>query len=585
MAQAPGKPLAESDRKWTGHFRQALEEMHTRYNPDNRLLKCLFSSPGYHTTIKKAEFVHPFVHAMNYALALLDDQDPAYEERAYDILQAVIDKQDQNPQSATYGIWSWFWEEPLEQMSPPDWNWADFIGKRLMLILARHQARLPAELRSKVGDALSHSCEAIIRRNVGPEYTNIAIMGTFVTLVGGEVLGNPRFREYGVTRLRRVYEYTMKTRTFLEYNSPAYGSICLIELSGLVSHMQDGEARELARELLELTWTMAAEHFHPSTMEWSGPHARSYDTFMKPNRLSFLYMALQGRLPLISEEEFTYSPEWYGNDIRCPEHLIPFFTTADTRELRAQLPVTDEFGTRTAYTYMTPAWSMGSFNNGIMWNQSRNLLAYLGHSPRDSFYVRLRALHDGYDYCSAIYAGQQRQGEALFGISFALDGGDTHPNLDLCHGKITAGDLRLRLEIGAKSQAPVIAIEGGGTAARAEFPGTGLALRLRLAAALWNGRPVRLEAVQEQDVWAIDAVLHSGEAAVIDFHAMEEAALLFHLSLGEAGKLEEGAEATWEQEQGTISASLGTGADALHVRVPVKPADKREIFRRQALGL
>ncbi|RAU98636.1 hypothetical protein [Paenibacillus sp. YN15] len=582
MAQAPGNPLAEYDQKWTGHFKQALQKMHSRYNPDNRLLQCPFSSPGYHTTIKQADFVHPFLQAMNYALALLDDQDPAYQQRAYDVLQAVIDKQDQNPESATYGIWSWFWEEPLEQMSPPDWNWADFIGKRLMLVLARHKTRLPAELKRKVEDALSHSCEAIIRRNVGPEYTNIAIMGTFVTLVGGEVLGNSRFKEYGVNRLQRVHGYTMKTGTFLEYNSPAYGSVCLIELSGLVSHMQDKEARKLAEELLELTWTMTAEHFHPSTMEWSGPHARSYDTFLSSNRLSFLHMALQGRLPLIPEEEFTYNTEWYGNEIHCPEHLLPFFGTGDTRELQAQLPATDEFGTRTAYTYMTPSWSMGSFNHGIMWNQTRNLLAFLGHSPRDSFYARLRVLHDGYDYCSAIYAGQQRRGEALFGICFALDGGDTHPNLNLCHGKITAADLRVRLEIGAKGQAPLIAIAEDG-AARAEFPGTGLALRLELAAAKWGGGAVRLEAVEEQGIWAIDAVLYSGEAELIDFHAMEEAAFLFHLSLGEADQLAGGPDVQWQQKEGDISGVLGAGADALHVRIPVKPADKQDIFRKQAL--
>lgn len=581
MTQASGKPL-EYDQKWTGHFKQALQKMHNRYNPDNRLLKCPFSSPGYHTTIKQADFVHPFLQAVNYALALLDDQDPAYQQRAYDILQTVIEHQDQNPESATYGIWSWFWEEPLEQMSPPDWNWADFVGKRLVLILSSHQARLPAELRVKAEEALAHSCEAIIRRNVGPEYTNIAIMGAFVTLVGGEVLGNPRFKAYGVKRLQRLHEYTMKTRSFLEYNSPTYGSVCLIELSGLVRYMQDEEARKLAKELLEVTWTMVAEHFQPSVMQWSGPHARSYEKFSSPERLSFLYMALQGRLPLISDEEFIYNTEWYGNEIHCPEHLFPLFNVADTRELQAELPATNEFKLRTAYTYMTPSWSLGSFNHGIMWNQTRNLLAFLGDSPQDSFYARLRVLHDGYDYCSAIYAGQQRRGEALFGICFALDGGDTHPNLDFCHGKITAADLRVRLEIGAKGQAPLIAIAEDGTA-RAEFPGTGLAVRLELAAAKWSGGPVRLEAVEEQGIWAIDAVLYSGEAKLIDFHAMEEAACLFHLSLGEADQLAAGPDVQWRQEEGDIIVALGAGADALHVRLPVKPADKQDIFHKLAL--
>lgn len=35
---------------------------------------------------------------------------------------------------ATIGIWAWTYEEPLSQMCPPDWNWADFIGVSLELV-------------------------------------------------------------------------------------------------------------------------------------------------------------------------------------------------------------------------------------------------------------------------------------------------------------------------------------------------------------------------------------------------------------------------------------------------------------------
>ncbi|MDF2924166.1 MAG: hypothetical protein K0R57_3080 [Paenibacillaceae bacterium] len=577
MASLAGMGVSESDLKWAPHFRKALNSLHHRYNSENRLLRCPFSSPGYHTTIKKAEFIHPFRESMDYALALLDDGSQAYEARAWDIVQAVIERQDQHPGSATYGIWSWFWEEPLEQMSPPDWNWADFIGKRLLLVLARHNNRIPAQLKNRLEEAITHSCEAIIRRNVGPEYTNIAIMGTFVTLVAGELLNNSRFTEYGIKRLERVHRYTMQTGTFLEYNSPTYGVVCLIELSGLVHHMENAEAEKLARELLELTWAMAAEHFHPATGQWSGPHARSYHDFMHKNTLSFLHMALGGEVPLIGEADFNYNVEWYRNDIRCPGHLLPLFGAADTRELQAKLPETGEFGTRTAYTYMTPSWTLGSFNHGIMWNQCRNLLAFLGHSSESGTYIRLRVLHEGYDYCSAIYRGDQRRGQVLFGVGFALDGGDTHPNLDPCHGRITATDLRVRLEIGTKGQAPRIQAEDGRTV-RAVFPDTGLAIRLQLGASLWNGRPAQLEIVEEGGVLGIDAVLYSGEAAALDFHAMEEAALLFHLSLGDPEALAASSDAVWERSEGAITGSLGTGPDALHIRMPVKPDLRVALF-------
>jgi hypothetical protein len=34
-----------------------------------------------------------------------------------------------------YGIWPWLAEESLAEMAPPDWNWADFCGMRLALVL------------------------------------------------------------------------------------------------------------------------------------------------------------------------------------------------------------------------------------------------------------------------------------------------------------------------------------------------------------------------------------------------------------------------------------------------------------------
>ena len=67
-------------------------------------------------------------------------------KRAEKILRTVISLQDRNPDSRTYGIWSWFAEEPLDKMSPPDWNWADFCGTQLLQVAIDHKDRLPADL-------------------------------------------------------------------------------------------------------------------------------------------------------------------------------------------------------------------------------------------------------------------------------------------------------------------------------------------------------------------------------------------------------------------------------------------------------
>ena len=121
-------------------FLEELEEMHQQYDPRENLIQRPFSSPGYHTTLKGGT-VHPTCDSLNYSVALLDSGDPAHLKRACDVLRRAIGLQDQNPANPTYGIWSWFMEEPLEQMSPPDWNWADFCGTQLIQIALDHRDR------------------------------------------------------------------------------------------------------------------------------------------------------------------------------------------------------------------------------------------------------------------------------------------------------------------------------------------------------------------------------------------------------------------------------------------------------------
>ena len=153
---------------------------------------------------------------------------------------------------------------------PPDWNWADFNGATLLQVVRDHRARLPEDLAASVDQAILHACAAIKKRNVGPGYTNIAVMGAYVTLIAGETLDRPEFRDYGLARLARLDAFTTENGTFEEYNSPAYTPIALLELSRLRAHVRDPRAREQADRLLVRAWTDIATHFHPPTRQWGG---------------------------------------------------------------------------------------------------------------------------------------------------------------------------------------------------------------------------------------------------------------------------------------------------------------------------
>ncbi len=99
--------------------------------------------------------MHPARTALDYTLALLRSDEATYHRRAADVIASVLTLQDTDPVSATYGIWPWLAEECLAEMSPPDWNWADFCGMRLAL--ADHTDKLPGALVTAMRASLGHA--------------------------------------------------------------------------------------------------------------------------------------------------------------------------------------------------------------------------------------------------------------------------------------------------------------------------------------------------------------------------------------------------------------------------------------------
>lgn len=524
----------------------ALQQIESDYNPRIQLLSRPFSSPGYHTTLKGVETVHPTRDAAKYALALLDSELPQYEQRAFDILYKVISLQDTNRDNDTYGIWSWFYEEPLTRMAPPDWNWADFIGKLLVVGAKRHGHRMPAELRSAVEESVAHACEAIIIRDVGPSYTNIAIMGALVTIIAGEHYERQEIKAYGLQRLESFYEFSQRLGTFQEYNSPAYTLLAIAELSKLHTESNDERVRSLSTNLLNMSWKSVASHFHPASRQWAGPHSRSYSTLLNRHAQSFIQLATGGTVVFCPWERLAYDTEWYGNDIDCPQSYYRYFLNEEEREIREVYERNEQTKEeKLAVTYMTPAFTLGTFREDIAWNQRRCFIAYV-RNGLESVYLRMRVLHDGYDYCSAVISAAQHRSQALIGVRYLTHGGDTHPNLDRINGTIEASDLRIRFELGGNVDGVSGSVDGDTVHIRIDE--TLIAIK-RLYAVFSNGQSPERQWQWEQSQQRkqpnsgenddgslnFDCVIHAGERKTIDFRTIERAAMLFSFAMGGTG--------------------------------------------------
>jgi len=522
-------------------FLKALSKQDVRYDPAEKMIRRPFSSPGYHTTLK-AGYVHPTRDSLNYAVALLDSGEPDRCERAQEILRKVISLQDQNPNSRTYGIWSWFMEEPLEKMSPPDWNWADFCGTQLLQVVRDHMHRLPDELEQQVKDSILHAAYSIKRRNVGPGYTNIAVMGTYVTLTAGEVFGVDELADYGKKRLKRFYDFTFEQGSFREYNSPTYTVVAIKELSRMLRHVKDPDSQKLLRELNRFAWYHLARRFHSPSRQWAGPHSRCYSTLLRNSTLIFIQQATAGRIHFLPENDTFVSLDAHRIGAECPQDFFHYLTDFPKPRLEIETFTRnapdkhDIIGT----TYLHPDYTLGSVNIGDLWNQRRPLLAYW-NTDTGVVAMRLRCLHDGYDYSSASIFTVQDESDVLGAVVFAIDRGDTHISLDrLKNATIKAKDLRIRLQFeGAiddlKLPIPAKPIlskaEGAGTHEPIKFSSGPINCDFQIAHAVFGDYPVKTEVGRNGITAWLDVVLYQGAEKELKFAEISEASVIFALSV------------------------------------------------------
>lgn len=543
--------------------RQSVERNNERYDPKGKMLVQTISAWNYHTDALSGEF-HQVRGSFSYAVALLDLDDKQYRQRAFDVIEKTISLQDVDPQSKSCGVWPYFEEEPLAtKKSPIDYNWADFNAVSLLDIYMGHKDKIPAELLKKIENAIILAAKSIQKRNVGPGYTNIAIMGTYVTYVVAHLFDIPDMKEYAKTRLQRFYDYTLEKNGFSEYNSPTYTITALDELDRMKRHIVEPEARQIIDALYTIAWEVIAKHYHKPTAQWAGPHSRSYSTLVRTSFYGILNSASDGKIDLGYKDERT--------DVKIkhhiPEQLLPYFV-APTYP-RVQRDVFENREPQIIGTcYLTDQYALSSANRSSLWNQRRPFLAYWSTAEKPS-YLQVRLLHDLYDLSTATYFSEQKDNTILSAINFATNGGDKHINIDILKdGKFMAKDLRLRFEFGntdvsqlaipTKIDAPV------------SFIINKLQYNLQLFYSVFGKYKGYWEKGNDGDKAWIDYVLYSGDETEIDLTAIDVAALGFTFCIAASGDTCPKDNVKFSVKNGNLDA----GWNGLKVSIPVKPDKK-----------
>ncbi|MDR1485878.1 MAG: hypothetical protein LBT09_13785 [Planctomycetaceae bacterium] len=424
-------------------------------DPKNGLVWGTHNSPkGYHSNFDRGTRVHPTRTAMERAVFLLASPKSEHWDEGNRTLAKVLDLQDTNPQSKTFGVWSWYAEEPIQQMAHVDYNWADFQGALLVIILHDFAHRLNSSNRTRAAKSLEYCCRAIIRRNVGAAYTNIAITGATVTASAGEILRNAEFLDFGRRRILRSLANFRESGAFGEYNSPAYLPVVIEELERMLYLVADMDCRNAAKELLSGAWEMIAIRYHVPTGELAGPHSRSYSDRMttklrnmitarcnnttKQNKLAQNAAEAAALVPLRNidsklQNYFTVLPE----TPREVKNLFVKNRTAFEVTGTTWLDTKSTIGTASYHTFWEQAhgligyWVIDKNNESNGKNNIRNNNLPVKKSNNETVAVfRLRFKHNGNDFASAWGRHCQNGNKILTAVGLLTNQGSMHPSMD-----------------------------------------------------------------------------------------------------------------------------------------------------------
>jgi hypothetical protein len=424
-----------------------------RYDDSVGLVAEEFVSVGYHSQLPTGARVFPTRESLVYAIALLRRDGAGDAARAARIIEEVLAVQDADPRSPTFGVWPWHANEPIAEMSSPDSNWADFCGAAIAQLLIDHADQLPNQLKEEMRQSLRRATTAIRARNVGPGYTNIAILGAGVCVAAGELFGDDALIEYGRKRLQKVVRRTAEHGSFSEYNSPIYTVVALAECDRILQLVNDAATRQAAESLRRTAWEIIANSFHPGTQQWAGPHSRSTKTRFRPKWISYVNPRIDRPIvphPLMEENA---KPSLYAVVVPtpCPDDLLDRFEQVGPSRRHAHNTYIRGASARnavTGVTWMNDEACLGSVNHATMWTQRKPLIAYWKTDDDPAVAFRVRFLHEGKDFASMGIRNCQ-QGPRVLSLFHSVPGqGDWHPSLDKpSDGAFSATDLRVRFEL------------------------------------------------------------------------------------------------------------------------------------------
>lgn len=551
-----------------------LEEYLSRYDEDERLIYCELPKwnpdlgGGYHSRLSGK--VHRLLDTAKFInlVFLLNRKDCM--KKAEDAILALLETQDMDKSSATYGLWAYFYEEPLEKMLAPDFNMASFTANQLLYVMKKCPDCVRAETIEKMHVSLRAAIECLLKRNVSPDYTNISLMTSVTLIVGAEILGDDALLAEGKRRFKQARDYDVFCGNFNEFNAPDYTVLAITDLSRMLYFAEDEDSRKWAAELCSIGWRTILEHYDKKREQLAPPHSRAYDEFLEKDLFKrMIYVGTNGKFGEIGKCEscfegvpLTLPPEYYEylTNPKLPRFLQDtFYKENDLRSSDQDTVIVRDLDCPDlkANTYITEDYSIGSFEKTDLWAQRRTDMVYWGKEGSVKS-VRLRCINEDADFCSGMAFSAQYKNCILTACSFATDHGSFHYILDKDKSGVLKSDkLFFRFEINGSTENITVKRDGN----RFVIHDDDADIYIDIAAAEFAGKAMESRISDK----GIEIVCFEG-ANEIHFDKLKDSRLIFTMSVNEKMN---NTEVSFNNEK-LYARSEGAGRE-LRIEIPDRP--------------
>lgn len=289
------------------------------------------------------------------------------EKKACQALEMVLNNQDCNPDSSTWGNFKWHsdWDMALDP------NAAAFIVPHLWYLYKQAGDKLPETLQKRLKETLRMAYDGIMAHCCTFLYTNIVLLNQASLLCIADVLDWPRPRQVVGWAFEEWRNRICHLGVFPEYNSLTYGAVDIHALAIMLAcPAQPGLHAEI-RTLMRLLLAQAIADRHPVIGRITGPQSRAYPADRRYRGCSGMDMILHFVLPQSHECNHFFS--WLGVPIG-EEDILP-----EVRQLPLPRTIRACAAGQSRQNYLGKDFALGSIDGRGHWT-GHSLPFFLAYS-------------------------------------------------------------------------------------------------------------------------------------------------------------------------------------------------------------